>query len=108
MIGERGRHALAFHTRNLETERDDQRRVDRGREESLEPRDELVLPHAEALRERIGRRIFDLEVECGNGGLWIDPGFDRYDYSFRYSRSRLVCVRLTGISVPFASFIRRI
>ncbi len=28
-------------------------------------------------------------------------------YSFRYSRSRRVCVRLTGISVAFASFIRR-
>ena len=27
--------------------------------------------------------------------------------SFRYSRSRFVCARLTGISVPFASFIRR-
>jgi hypothetical protein len=37
-------------------------------------------------------------------------GFDRRleDYSFRYSRSRLVCDRLTGISVLFASFIRRI
>jgi hypothetical protein len=28
-------------------------------------------------------------------------------YSFRYSRSRRVCVRLTGISVAFASFMRR-
>jgi hypothetical protein len=28
-------------------------------------------------------------------------------YSFRYSRSRRVCVRLTGISVTFASFILR-
>ena len=28
-------------------------------------------------------------------------------YSFRYSRSRFVCDRLTGISVPFTSFIRR-
>ena len=28
-------------------------------------------------------------------------------YSFRYSRSRRVCVRLTGISVAFSSFIRR-
>ena len=108
MIGERGCHALAFHTRNLESERDDQGGVNGSREERLEPRDEFVLPHAEALRQRIGGRIFDLEVECGNGGLWIDPGFDRYDYSFRYSRSRLVWVRLTGISVPFVSFIRRI
>jgi len=108
LIGERGCHALAFHTRDLESERDDERGVNGSREEGLEPRDEFVLPHVEALRERIGRWIFDLEVECGNGGLWIDPGLDRYDYSFRYSRSRLVCVRLTGISVPFASFIRRI
>ena len=52
-------------------------------------------------------RIFDLEVQCGNGGLRIDTGLDRYDYSLRYSRSRFVWVRLTGISVPFASFIRR-
>ena len=28
-------------------------------------------------------------------------------YNFRYSRSRRVCVRLTGISVAFSSFIRR-
>ena len=37
-----------------------------------------------------------------------DTRLDRLDYSFKYSRSRLVCVRLTGISVPFVSFIRRI
>jgi len=30
-----------------------------------------------------------------------------FGYSFRYSRSRRVCVRLTGISVDFSSFIRR-
>jgi hypothetical protein len=34
--------------------------------------------------------------------------FERLDYSFKYSRSLLVWVRLTGISVPFVSFIRRI
>ena len=28
-------------------------------------------------------------------------------YNFRYSRSRRVCVRLTGISVDLSSFIRR-
>ncbi len=28
-------------------------------------------------------------------------------YNFRYSLSRRVCVRLTGISVDFSSFIRR-
>ena len=33
------------------------------------------------------------------------PGFSAQ--SFRYSRSRFVWARLTGISVPFASFIRR-
>ena len=108
MIGESGRHALAFHAGDLKSERDDQGRVNGGREERLEPRDELVLPHAEALGKRISRWIFDLEVEGGDGGLWIDAGLNRYDYSFRYSRSRLVCVRLTGISVPFVSFIRRI
>jgi hypothetical protein len=31
----------------------------------------------------------------------------RFRYSFRYSRRRRVCVRLTGISVAFASFILR-
>ena len=49
LIGERGRHALAFDTRHLETERDDQCRVHGGGEQGLEPRDQLVLPHAEAL-----------------------------------------------------------
>ena len=29
------------------------------------------------------------------------------DQIFRYSRSRLVCVRLTGISLAFSSFIVR-
>ena len=28
-------------------------------------------------------------------------------YNFKYSRSRRVCMRLTGISVDFSSFIRR-
>ena len=28
-------------------------------------------------------------------------------YSLKYSRSRLVCERLTGISLPLASFIFR-
>jgi hypothetical protein len=39
----------------------------------------------------------------------VAPGkWDRLvGYSFRYSRRRRVCVRLTGISVAFASFIRR-
>ena len=49
LIGERGRHALAFDARHLESERDDERGVHGGREQRLEPRDELVLPHAEAL-----------------------------------------------------------
>lgn len=31
----------------------------------------------------------------------------RLFYNFRYSRSRRVCDRLTGISVAFASFILR-
>ena len=53
-------------------------------------------------------RVMNTELHGDYRALWIDPGFDGYDYSFRYSRSRLVWVRLTGISVPFVSFIRRI
>ena len=41
----------------------------------------------------------------GQGGL--ARRVRRGRQSFRYSRSRFVCDRLTGISVPFASFILR-
>ena len=104
MIGERGRHALAFHTRNLEAERDDQCRVHGGGEEGLEPRDEFVPPHAQSLRQRVRGRVLDLEVQ--GSGMRVDAGLDRDDngfedrrgaarldrlgYSFKYSRSRLV------------------
>ena len=37
--------------------------------------------------------------------LQREPG--RLGYSFRYSRRRRVCIRLTGISVALSSFIFR-
>jgi hypothetical protein len=48
-------------------------------------------------------RILPLALDVG-GSVWCGR---LLAYSFRYSRSRRVCVRLTGISVAFASFIRR-
>ena len=39
LIGERRRHALAFDARHLEAERDDERGVDGGRGQRLEPGD---------------------------------------------------------------------
>ena len=42
LIGERRRHALAFDAGDLEAERDDQRGVDRGRGQRLQPGDELL------------------------------------------------------------------
>lgn len=54
---------------------------------------------------RHGRQRSDsLEDEPLRGVLVAGVG-ERYN--FRYSRSRRVCVRLTGISVAFASFILR-
>jgi hypothetical protein len=119
LIGQRRRHALAFDARDLEAERDDQRRVHGGRRERPDPREELVAPHFEPAhhllrvlidlqrqrrrragpRERIAR---GLEV-----GRRVFVAGVREDYSFRYSRSRRVCDRLTGISVAFASLILR-
>ena len=54
---------------------------------------ETALVAVEAGRRGRGRRRF----KTGKGLF----------YSFRYSRRRRVCVRLTGISVAFASFILR-
>ena len=64
-----------------------------------------------------GRRDVDLGLERGRffprlaqDALSLSKGkvvLARRRYSFRYSRSRRVCVRLTGISVAFASFILR-
>ena len=49
------------------------------------------------------RSQFQTEVP---GGVDVRLSFG-WRYSFRYSRSRLVCDRLTGISVAFESFILR-
>ena len=58
LILERGRHAHAFDARDLEPEGDDQRGIDRGRCQRLEPRDELVAYQPEPLcRLGSGRRI---------------------------------------------------
>ena len=51
---------------------------------------------------------FDRHDDGFDDGRDAAARFDRFDYSFKYSRSRFVCVRLTGISVPFVSLIRRI
>ena len=37
----------------------------------------------------------------------LTADWQRFVHSFKYSRSRRVCVRLTGISVAFGSFIRK-
>ena len=60
LILERRRHAEPLDARNLKAERDDERRVDRGREQCLEPRQQLVAPHVELLdhsRAAIGLRF---------------------------------------------------
>ena len=54
-------------------------------------------------RERVRRGLESRVVE---GGRVFVAGI-REDYSFRYSRRRLVCERLTGISVAFESVILR-
>jgi hypothetical protein len=64
LIGQRRRHALAFDARDLCDERDDQRRVDGGRDERLRPDDELVayLPQLQrggAWSSRLRRRRRD-------------------------------------------------
>ena len=52
-------------------------------------------------------RLLPLDVARGDPEL-LEGLKDRLvSHSFRYSRSRRVCVRLTGISVDFSSFIRR-
>lgn len=56
------------------------------------------------------REDLGIAVERLCGLRKIQPGLkprERLRYSFRYSLSRRVWVRLTGISVAFASFIRR-
>ena len=42
LVREGRRHALPFHARHLKAEGDNQRRVDGGREQRLEPRNQLV------------------------------------------------------------------
>ena len=74
------------------------------------------LPRASASAAGAGRRR-RLRVD-GPGSAALDVSVARVIdasslrrtadvYSFRYSRSRRVCVRLTGISVAFSSFILR-
>jgi hypothetical protein len=56
---------------------------------------------ASGVRDRIADR-------CGDGVDGFGGRFrNAFNYSFRYSRRRRVCMRLTGISVDFASFIFR-
>ena len=43
----------------------------------------------------------------GVGWRWLTRIVVRMSHSFRYSRSRFVCDRLTGISLPLASLILR-
>ena len=69
LVLERRRHALAFDSRDLEAERDDEDRVDRGRHERLHPGDELFLQlresEAGARQPEIGR--------CEGGPFRRDP-----------------------------------
>jgi hypothetical protein len=63
-------------------------------------RRERVFLGGDAVRERF-------LVSEGRDDGRILGGDGRRGYSFRYSRSRFVWLRLTGISVAFASFILR-
>src|SRR5262245_58365429 len=122
LIFQRRRHAQAFDSRDLEAEGDDQCCVYRGREQRLEPGKQFVAPDVQLLHhprravvvqrhlyrsggfeQRRGgnsvRRQLQIVERRGLGG--------EVGYSFRYSRSRLVWERLTGISVLLASFILR-
>ena len=63
----------------------------------LAPRERLPLTDRRGIGVRQQQELFP----C------LSPDLRRVVQSFRYSRSRFVCARLTGISVPFASFIRR-
>ena len=59
------------------------------------------------LTARDSLRLLPLDVARGDPEV-LDGLKDRLaSHSFRYSRSRRVCVRLTGISVSFSSFIRK-
>ena len=67
LIRERRRHALAFDARDLKAERDDQRGVDGGRRQCLDPGDGLVLPDVEAVED--GRRtVVDHQMDVRFGG----------------------------------------
>ena len=93
LVFERRRHALALDARDLDAERDDEDGVDGGRGQRLHPGQQFFLDlrqlRARALRGHL------LQLGVGRG------------QSFKYSLSRRVCVRLTGISVAFSSFILR-
>jgi hypothetical protein len=112
LVRERWGHALAFDTRDLKAKRDDERCVNGCRRECFHPGNGLVLPDVEAMKDRTGTVVnnqLDLRLDNPLDELRVrcQRRLERRRQSFRYSRSRLVCVRLTGISVPFASFIRR-
>ena len=173
LILQRRRHAHAFDARDLEAERDDQRGVDGGGRERLQPRDELfaeaVQPERRAVERearldggdrgdrrrrsaaRPGQRLGGRGSSPARGhtapraaapaahrprpaaaaagrtpppasrrsaaGRAPEPAARRrrgkrivvvtVAHNFRYSRSRRVCERLTGISVPLPSFIFR-
>ena len=85
--------------------------VDGRRDERLDPGDELFLhlrqADARTLEPEVGfaRRPRPVRLRSGLRRQPEDRRAGRY--SFRYSRSRRVCVRLTGISVDFSSFILR-
>src|SRR5712691_1243744 len=121
LVFERRRHAQALDACHLEAEGDDQRRVDGGGEQRLEPRDQLIAPDVDLLHHPRAA-VVELEphvgldsrfdallrasrcVERGYPGHRVDRRRDvqavrrrELGYSFRYSRSRLVWDRLTGI-----------
>src|SRR4029453_1994379 len=113
-------HALPFDTRDLNAERHDQDGVHGCRDEGLHPGDELFFQLSQTERGRRGAK--NIRVGCGRKRrrlVWrrvqaragLDVGRRRplrsRRYIFRYSRSRRVCVRLTGISVALSSVILR-
>ena len=112
-FSQRRRHALAFDAGDLDAERHDQRGVHGGRHQGPAPGEQFVADDHEAARDLVGdiasqsppldsARRFDGRSPRRHGATGVDA-----DQSFRYSRSRFVCDRLTGISVPLLSFIRR-
>ena len=151
LVLQRRRHAHALDARDLEAERDDQRGVDGGRRERLQPGDELLAETVQPDRRAVerearrprrrapgqpvgGRTAPAAAARIASGGPPSGEGDGRrlgvsreavggserlrrgsgkrivvvaVAHNFKYSRSRRVCERLTGISVPLPSFIFR-